>query len=224
MRVTADDGAAGGRRGPFARRNLAGQHRERRIPMPEETTKLPSGGPPPAARVVDQGRRQLVIAPRRGREASTEPRPLSGGALRTALSQVPGLEVVRVLRSRHVPGVPHDPATEAYVVRVNPDRAEWLRHTLSSQALIEDDVPLEYGTPAGLGRPAPGRRSLWSAAAAVETRPIRFRVVGEGDKSVAGAGVSLTGEGFPQEARADKRGEVTVPLIGLPGKRARSVL
>ncbi len=190
--------------------------------MPEDTSKLPSAGTAAAARALDHGKRQLIVAPQRGRDAAGL-RPLSGGALRTVLSQIPGLEIVRVLRSRHAAGVPPDPSAEAYVVRVDPDRAEWLKQTMPPQILVEEDAPLEYGTPAGLSCPAPGRLALWNAAAAIETRPIRFRVTGESDKPLVGAGVSLTGEGFPQEARTDKRGEASVPLIGLAGKRARSV-
>ena len=82
---------------------------------------------------------------------------------------------------------------------------------------------LEYATPTGLVRPGPARLASWSFAGAVETRQMRFRVIGEGDKPLANVGVSLTGEGFPQEGRTDKKGEVTMPLIGLPGKRARSL-
>ena len=51
---------------------------------------------------------------------------------------------------------------------------------------------------------------------------MRFRVIGEGDKPLANVGVSLTGEGFPQEGRTDKKGEVTMSLIGLPRKRAQT--
>jgi subtilisin len=198
--------------------------------MPEETTKLSGGGGSPAlsARPLDHGKRQLIIAPRRGAAPwAAAPRSVAGAALRSTLSQIPGLDVVRVLPARHTPSagaVPSDPASETYVVRIDPERAEWLKQTLLPQFIVEEDAPLEYGTPAGLPRPAPARLTAWCAPGPLETRPIRFRVLGEADKPVPSAGVSLTGEGFPQESRTDKRGEVTVPLTALPGRRPRSVL
>src|SRR5262249_45063519 len=85
-------------------------------------------------------------------------------------------------------------------------------------------VALEYGMPTGLQASPPARLSAWSFAGAVETRPIRFRVVGEGDRPLVNVGVSVAGEGFPQEGRTDKRGEAVVPLLALPGRRARAVL
>src|SRR4029450_1303262 len=66
------------------------------------------------------------------------------------------------------------------------------------------------------------RLAWWGFAGAVEPRQMRFRVVGEGDRPLANVGVSLAGEGFPQEGRTDKRGDVTLPLMVLPGRRARS--
>ena len=69
----------------------------------------------------------------------------------------------------------------------------------------------------------PTRLASWSLPGGGETRQIRFRVVGEGDGLLANVGVSLAGEGFPQEGRTDKRGEVTLPLVTLPGRRTRAV-
>src|SRR5262249_5928621 len=75
----------------------------------------------------------------------------------------------------------------------------------------------------GLPPPAPPRLPSWRCGGAFKSRQIRLRVVGEGDKPLANVGVSLAGEGFPQEGRTDKRGEVTLPLATLPGRRPRSL-
>ena len=109
-----------------------------------------------------------------------------------------------------------------YVARMDPDRAEVIRQTLPPQLIVEEDAPLEYATPTGL-RPGPTRLASWSSVGAVETRHIRIRVIGEGDSPLPNVGVSLTGEGFPQEGRTDKKGEITLPLIALAGRRARSL-
>ena len=63
--------------------------------MAEESTKAPSGAtPPPGTRVLDQGKRQFIIAPRRGSQAlHAGLRPMSAGAVRALLGQLPGLEV-----------------------------------------------------------------------------------------------------------------------------------
>jgi subtilisin len=192
--------------------------------MAEESTKSPGGAAPPV-RTLDQGKRQFIIAPRHGNQAlSAGLRPLSAGAVRAVLGQLPGLDIVRVLRPRRMSAgrslIP-DEATEAYVVRVDPDRAELIKQMTPPQLIVEEDAALDYGTPAGLPCPAPARLASWNSMGAVETRQIRFRVIGEGDRPLAHVGVSLSGEGFPQEGRTDKRGEVALPLIGLPGKRAR---
>jgi subtilisin family serine protease len=111
-----------------------------------------------------------------------------------------------------------------FVARLDADRAELIRQATAAQFVVEEDAPLEYATPAGAPPAGPARLAAWNTAASIETRQVRFRVIGEGDKPVANAGVSLAGEGFPQEGRTDKRGEATVPLVALPGRRARSLL
>lgn len=195
--------------------------------MAEESTKAPTGGAPPAARILDQGKRQFIIAPRRGTRAlSAGLRPISSGAVRAALTQMPGLEVVRVLRPRRpmsALSLGLDEATEVYVARIDADRAELMRQMTPPQLIVEEDEALEYGTPTGLGSSAPARLASWNTVAGVETRQIRFRIISEGDKPLANVGVSLTGEGFPQEGRTDRRGEVALPLLAAPGRRARSL-
>ncbi len=195
--------------------------------MAEDSTKSPSGAASQAARILDQGKRQCIIAPRRGSQAlSAGLRPLSVAAMRAVVDQLPGVEVLRVLRPRRGMSplsLTPDEASDVYVVRIPHDRVELVKQMTHPQLLVEEDAVLEYGTPAGLSRPAPTRLAAWNFQGGVETRQIRFRVVGDGDKPLAHVGVSLAGEGFPQEGRTDKRGEVTVPLVTLPGKRARSL-
>jgi len=196
--------------------------------MAEDSTKSPNATGAQAMRIVDQGKRQFIITPRRGSQALTAGlRPMSAGAVRAVLGQLPGLEVTRVLKPRRAASalsLTPDEATETYVARIDPDRAQLIRHMAPPQLVVEEDVALDYGIAAGLGRPAPTRLAGWSSTSGLENRQIRFRVTGEGDKPLANAGVSLAGEGFPQEGRTDKKGEVTLPLISLPGRRARALL
>jgi subtilisin len=195
--------------------------------MAEESTKPPSAAGSPTARGVDQGTRRFIIAARRGNQAlSAGLRPISAAAARAVIGQLPGLEVERVLRPRRglsALSVTADEATEAYVARIDPDRVEAIRQMTHPQLVVEEDALLEYGTPAALTSPSPTRLASWSSTAGIETRQIRFRVVGDGDRPLPNVGVSLAGEGFPQEGRTDKRGELTLPLVTLPGTRARSL-
>jgi len=194
--------------------------------MTEENAKTPTGATVPPARVLVQGKRQYIVASRRGSQAlGAGVRPMSAGAVRAVTGQLPGLEIVRVLRPRRAVSalsLTPDEATEVYVARVEADRAELIRQMMPPQLVLEEDAALEYGTPTGLGSPAPTRLASWATMGNIETRQLRFRVVGEGDKPLANVGVSLAGEGFPQEGRTDRRGEMGLPLIALPGKRARS--
>ena len=195
--------------------------------MPEENAKSSSAATPPVMRSVDHGKRQFIIAPRRGSQALTAGvRPMSGAAARALVGQLPGLELMRVLRPRRgisPLSLTPDEASEVYVGRIDSDRVELVKQLTHPQLLVEEDALLEYGTPAGLARPAPTRLGSWNTVGALETRQIRIRVLGDGDRPLASVGVSLAGEGFPQEGRTDKRGEVALPLITLPGQHARSL-
>jgi len=195
--------------------------------MSEENAKTPTGATPPPARILVQGKRQCLIASRRGSQAlGAGVRPMSAGSLRAVMGQLPGLEIVRVLRPRRAMSalsLTPDEAAEVYVARIEADRAELIRQMMPPQLVLEEDAALEYGTPAGLGMPAPTRLASWSTLGNIETRQLRFRVIGEGERPLVNVGVSLAGEGFPLEGRTDRRGEVALSLIALPGRRARSL-
>src|SRR5262245_58842015 len=103
----------------------------RRPLMAEESTKSPSAAAPPATRILDQGKRQFIIAARRGSQAlGAGLRPLSAAAMRVVVGQLPGVDVTRVIRPRRglsALSLTADEATEAYVVRIDPDRVELVR-------------------------------------------------------------------------------------------------
>ena len=195
--------------------------------MTEGNGKTPTGATPPPARASIQGKRQFIIATRRGSQAlGAGVLPMSTGAMRAVLGQLPGVEVVRVLRPRRAVSafsLTPDEAAEVHVARVDSDRADLVRQMTPPQLVVEEDCALEYGAPAGLSQPPATRLASWSTMGSIETRQVRFRITGDGDKPLVNAGVSLAGEGFPQEGRTDRRGEVGLPLITLPGRRARSL-
>src|ERR1700751_620502 len=113
----------------------------RRIPMAEDITKSPSATAPPATRIVDQGHRQYVIAARRGGQPlGAGWRPMSTAAIRAAVGQLPGLEIVRVLRPRHGSNLSlmADDASEVYVSRIDPDRIETVRQMTYPHLIVEE--------------------------------------------------------------------------------------
>src|SRR5215472_2429706 len=203
------------------RRRLA----PRRISMAEDITKSPTAAAPPATRLADQGHRQYIIAARRGGPPlGAGLRPMSTAAVRSAVGQLPGLEMVRVLRPRHGSNLslmPDD--AEVYVARIDPDRVEAIRQMTYPHLIIEEDAFLDYVTPIDVTAQEAARVSSWSSTSSLDTRQIRLRVLGEGDRPLSGVGVSVAGIGFPSEGRTDKRGEITLPVLLLPGKRPRSL-
>ena len=48
-------------------------------------------------------------------------------------------------------------------------------------------------------------------------------MIRESDNPPSGVELILAGEGFTQEGHTNRRGELTLPLLALPGKRARSL-
>ena len=172
--------------------------------MPEENAKSSSAATPPAMRSVDHGKRQFIIAPRRGSQALTAGvRPISGAAARALVGQLPGLELMRVLRPRRgisPLSLTPDEACEVYVGRIDADRVELVKQLTHPHILVEEDALLEYGTPAGLARPAPARLSSWNTVGALETRQIRIRVLGDGDRALTSVGVTLSGKAFRKKA------------------------
>ena len=193
--------------------------------MAEDITKSPTAAAPPATRLADQGHRQYIIAARRGGPPlGAGLRPMSTAAVRSAVGQLPGLEMVRVLRPRHGSNLslmPDD--AEVYVARIDPDRVEAIRQMTYPHLIIEEDAFLDYVTPIDVTAQEAARVSSWSSAGSLDTRQIRLRVLGEGDRPLSGVGVSVAGIGFPSEGRTDKRGEITLPVLLLPGKRPRSL-
>lgn len=176
--------------------------------------------------MLEAGKRQYLLAPRRGSSAlAAGVRPMSAGAMRGVVTQIPGLDVVRTIRPRRAlspMSVTADESTEVYVARIETDRAELIRQTAPPQLIVEEDAYLDYGGPLGLLRQPPRFGSI-SFGATVKPATYKFRVLGEGDKPLANVNVSLTGEAFPAEGQTDKKGEVTLEMLTLPGLAPRSL-
>jgi subtilisin len=191
--------------------------------MAETRNPQAAAGAAGSDKIVERGKRQLLIAPRRGAAtAAGIIRPMSAGALKGVIATLPDVDVVQVLKPRKMiqtMSATGDDATDVYVVRTSKDRAELLKQAAPPNMIVEDDAYLDYG---GVVRPlaASGNVAALSGAA---TQEIQFRVVGDDDKPVSGVKITLTGDTFPAEGETDKKGEVTLDLVVLPNGRARSL-
>jgi len=119
--------------------------------QPEE---LPTGD----GSVVEKGKRQYLIVPRRGSLAARAAiQPLSADVMKGLIGNIPDIDVVRVLQPKK--GVstfstrPNE-ANEAYVVRMDRSRAELLKQTAPPHLIVEQDRFLDYG---GMVHPQPRR-------------------------------------------------------------------
>jgi subtilisin len=202
--------------------------------MAERTSKSSEDGGKQQPSASDNGRSQApgiigrttrtyLIAPRRGTHAARLGlRPLSAATMRSAIQ---GLDVIKTIRPRRGLGplaVSADEASETYVARIEPDRAEALMKSAPPHVIVEEDRRVGYGDELKTYGSAPTNARLAQGGQFDQTQ-ISIRVVGEGDKPVVGASVQLTGDGFPSEGLTDKQGEVALQLVTIPGGRAKSL-
>jgi subtilisin len=185
-----------------------------------EAERLPPDPATADAVHVTGGKRQYLIAPRRGvlaRQAAVT--PMSAHDLDSAVGRLHGVEVVRVINSHkhaQMMSARPDEATDTYVVTMDPAHAQVLQATAPPEMIVEEDHPLGYGkkpesTPGAELRPQ-------AALASLIVRPVTIRVVGADDTPEPGVPVTLTGDGFPVSGTTDARGETTLTITQMaPG-------
>jgi subtilisin family serine protease len=196
----------------------------------DDDAQLAAAGPDGGSRasgpnLVGRARRQYIVAPRRGTSAAImNVQPLSAGALDTTVRQL-GLDVVKVIRPPRQAlttfSVGTAPATDTYVARIEPDRAELLKSN-APQLIVAEDHWLEYGDRLQVFGSAPMFGRL-SSAGLSQVTPIAIQVLGEGDQPVQGASVQLAGDALPADGVTDGNGNVSLNLVTLPGGTARSL-
>lgn len=178
--------------------------------------------PSPAADAVPvaSGKRQYLVAPRRGllaKQAAVT--PMSAGDMNNALGRLPGVEVVKVISSNknaQMMSARPDEATDTYVVKIDPAHAQVLQATAPPEMIIEEDHPLGYGKKPDGDVGAQLRPQ--SAFGAAVSRPVTIRVLGENDQPEQNVPVTLAGDGFPANGTTDANGEVTLTVVQMePG-------
>lgn len=191
--------------------------------VPADGAAAPDVVPPDSADEavhVTSGKRQYLIAPRRGvlaRQAAVT--PMSAHDLDNAVGRLPGVEVVRVINSHknaQMMSARPDEATDTYVVKMDPAHAQLLQATAPPEMIVEEDHPLGYGKKPQQESGAELRPQ--AAIASTILRPVTIRVLGADDQPQPGIPVTLTGDGFPVSGTTDARGETTLAVAQMaPG-------
>lgn len=139
--------------------------------------------------------------------------PVSADAIHDTLKGMEDVEILRRIRPKGLKGLgagAHPGAQETILARMDDERAQALRQSAPAHVVIEPDGVLAIGEPI---LPAP-----FAAGRAVPTprqrREVRFKVVGEGDQPLAGAGVTVLGRGlFGFQGVTDPSGTATVAIF-----------
>jgi hypothetical protein len=141
------------------------------------------------------------------------------------LAQMDGVEIIRRLPGL-APMGPMNPAaavsSETVVVRMDEQRGEVLRQNAPPHVIVEIDAPLRYSDmliPESIS---------WQSA--VQTMPflrprreLRFRILGEGERPLANAVITLYGPGFPAQAVTDSSGQASLQTHAVDGAGIHSV-
>jgi hypothetical protein len=148
-------------------------------------------------------------------------RPVPGSApspadtIHEILNQMEDVEILRRLRPKGFQGLgagalPGD--QEIIVVRMDEKRAEALRMSAPPHVVIEQDARLKTGQVMFLAPFA----APWSGRAMPTPRrrkEIRFRVLGDGDQPLSGAGITVFGGVFGVQAITDSSGAADVVIL-----------
>jgi len=137
------------------------------------------------------------------------------------LSLMDGIEIVRRLRPRGPQALAAAngaaaSASEIIVARMDERRGEALRQGAPPHVIVEVDARLGYFD---MAAPEPMGWQLGARALPFPRprRDIRFRILGEGDRPLANAGVYLYGPGFPAQAVTDSSGQATLQSFAVDG-------
>ena len=184
-----------------------------------------SGAPSAEPVTVENNKRQYLIGSRRGvlaQQASVQ--PMSATELHSAVTNLPGVEIVHVVtghKNSHQNSVRADEATHTYVVKLDANHAQALQNVAPPHMIVEEDHPLGYGR-----KPESESTELLHPQSAFDgplTRQVVIRVIGEEGQPVAGVAIALTGDGNPASGTTDASGEVALALVQSQPGPARSL-
>ena len=171
------------------------------------------GGGGPAATSVSRRREQYLVGHKPVDLLPADVQPMDLGALEQHFKDDEEVEYKRTLAPRGVLGAlsaTTPGAQNVIVAAMAPGRAEALKQ--HPQLIVERDEELDLGQtvlPAELSLQDPGTLAPLSD----EFDPT-IRVLGEGDRPLAGASVYVFGRLWPYQGATDDQGRLTLPLFG----------
>ncbi|HEX3915476.1 MAG TPA: S8 family serine peptidase [Steroidobacteraceae bacterium] len=137
------------------------------------------------------------------------------------LSQMNNVEIIRRL-----PGIaamsPTPMSSEIMVVRMDEQRGEALRQNAPPHVIVERDAPLGYSDML-----IPELLNWQHAVQAMPfpraRRELRFRILGEGERPLANAVITMYGPGFPAQAVTDSAGQASLQTNAVDGTGIHAV-
>jgi subtilisin len=140
------------------------------------------------------------------------------------LALMDGVEIIRRLRPRSQTRAAGGTsvAREIVVAQMDEQRGEALRQSAPPHVVVEIDAPLGYCDMTALEPTGwqPGARTMPFPGS---SRDIRFSILGEGDRPLAGASVYLYGSGFLTQAISEPSGQAVVRTFDVDGADIRAV-
>jgi hypothetical protein len=230
---------------------VAAQPRQEKIIMAEQrddsdqsqTAKLAQSKKPPAQSATGTGDRASATVVRRKQRYLIGFRSLPGimsppgDPFLERLAQMDGVEIIRRHTGAGGSQVPPMASTteaptttrssETVVVRMDEQRGEALRLNAPPHVVVELDAPLNCSDML-VPEPMSGRHVVQAMPFPRPRRELLFRILGEGDRPLANAVISLYGPGFygpgfPGQAITDSSGQATVQTHAVDGADMHAV-
>ncbi len=139
------------------------------------------------------------------------------------LAQMDNVEIIRRLPATAANATapmantaPLTNSSETVVVRMDEQRGESLRQNAPPHVIVERDSPLGYSDML-VPEPLSWQHAVQAMPFPRPRREIRFRILGEGERPLANAVISMYGPGFPAQAVTDSSGQASLQTTAMDG-------
>jgi subtilisin len=146
------------------------------------------------------------------------------------LSQMENVEIIRRLQgiaAQATPlaanaAAPTAMSSEILVVRMDEQRGEALRQNAPPHVIVERDAPLVYSDML-IPEPLNWRPAVQAMPFPRPRRELRFRILGESERPLAGAVINMYGPGFPAQAITDSSGQASLQTSSVDGSGVHAI-
>jgi subtilisin len=146
------------------------------------------------------------------------------------LSQMENVEIIRRLQgiaAQATPlaanaAAPTAMSSEILVVRMDEQRGEALRQNAPPHVIVERDAPLVYSDML-IPEPLNWQPAVQAMPFPRPRRELRFRILGEGERPLAGAVINMYGPGFPAQAITDSSGQASLQTSSVDGSGVHAI-